>query len=96
MISVVIVIRRRKVVHMTFLSATVAILEVLALGRLPRIAAISRFIRARVLYLIAVTRFHFGALPLIIAIQRCGIPLHGDHFALAVCAPAAARCDSGE
>ena len=70
MISIVIVIRRREILHVPVLPATVAIFEILTLGRLSRIAAIRGLVRSRVGDLIAMTCFHFRAPLIVVAIQR--------------------------
>jgi hypothetical protein len=84
MIAVVIVIRWRKILHVSLFPATISILELLTLGCLSRVAAICGFVGVRVRDLVAMTCFHFGALPLIVAIQRTRIPLDGDDFAIAM------------
>lgn len=69
MISIVIVIRGRKLLHVSRLAALVPILELLPLPRLARIAPIRRFVRARVRDLVSVTRLHYGSLVLVVAVE---------------------------
>lgn len=70
MIPIMIMIRGRKLLHVSRLTALIPVLELLTLRRLARVASIRRFVRACVRDFIGMTRFHHRALVLVIAVER--------------------------
>jgi hypothetical protein len=96
MIPIGVMVRRRKLLHVTFLAAAVAILELLPFGSLSGLATLRVLIRARLSDLLGVPRFHGLALALVVSIEGSGVPFpRGYTVRLIVASVMRAACGHG-
>src|ERR1035437_3425972 len=71
-------LRGRQLVGVRGLAARIAQLEILPFGRLPLVPHVRRFVGPRVGDLLVVPRYHVAVDPIVIAVERPGVPTYGD------------------